>query len=75
MTKFTETSTGSLLISVRDADPAPDPLTRKLRGFADVQHGWSHGEGVGVTPEVIRVAETFVEIATRLQLRADVFPG
>jgi hypothetical protein len=52
-----------------------DPLTRKLRSFRKLPQGWSHGEGIPVAGEAIRVAEEFVNIATRLQIRADVFPG
>jgi hypothetical protein len=65
-----------ILVSLVAARRAPeDPLTRKLRGFANLPAGWSHGEGVPVNADVIRVAVAFVEAANQLQLKADVFPG
>jgi hypothetical protein len=53
----------------------PDPLVRKLRSFGQLPLGWSHGEGVPVNASAIRVAESFIEVAKTLQLKADVFPG
>ncbi len=64
----------SLLVSLADTDHTPVPAVRKLRSFAHLPNGWSHGEGRPVDASAIRAAEKFVEIATTLQLKVDVFP-
>jgi hypothetical protein len=64
-----------VLVRLGASDSAPSPLIRKLRTFGTLPVGWSHGEGIPVSTESIRIAEQFVNISTRLQLRADVFPG
>ena len=73
--KFTEFSTYSVLVRVTAEDSTPGPLLRKLRSFGALPVGWSHGEGVPVSGDAIRIAEYFVNIATQLQVKADVFPG
>jgi len=64
-----------VLRSAQAAKRSVDPLTRKLRGLQKLEPGWNHGEGVPVAKPAARVAQRFVDIATQLQLRADVFPG
>jgi hypothetical protein len=72
---FTE-STFQILASLSAAERAPvHPLIRKLRSFGQLAPGWSHGEGIPVAVDAIRIAERYVDAATILQLRADVFPG
>jgi len=73
--KFIEISRFKVLLGFTAQDPSPGPLLRKLRSFGALTPGWSHGEGVPVSGEAIRVAEYFVNAATQLQLKADVFPG
>lgn len=51
------------------------PLVEKLRSFGNLPNGWSLGEGTAVTEDAIRIAEGLVDVAIRLQLKADVFPG
>lgn len=73
---FTERSVDTLLVDYRAAEaPGPDRLTRKLRSFSSLPHGWNHGQGVPVDPRAIRTAESFLNAAATLQLKADVFPG
>lgn len=72
--KFTDTAF-SVLVGAVAARRAPDPLTRKLRAFGTLPAGWNHGEGGPVSPEAIRLAQVFVDLAISLQLAADVFPG
>jgi hypothetical protein len=72
--RFTE-NVFSILVRAAANSAAPPPLVRKLRAFRALPKGWSHGEGIPVSPAAIRLAESFVDIATRLQLQADVFPG
>jgi len=63
------------IFAVTDAETRVDPLTKRLRSLGQLPIGWSHGEGVPVTQQVIRVAEVFIAEAIQLQVRADVFPG
>ncbi|MEQ1935172.1 MAG: hypothetical protein ABL962_15030 [Fimbriimonadaceae bacterium] len=59
----------------RDSDSCGDPLTRKLRSFRQLPQGWSHGVGVPLGADALRVAEQFTVLSSQLQLKADVFPG
>src|SRR5262249_18941276 len=72
---FTKVSRYHELAHLAAGDYAPTPLVRKLRSFGTLPVGWSLGEGVPVAQDAIRIAEYFADIATRLQLKADVFPG
>jgi hypothetical protein len=73
---FTDHSGYRIFVGIVATDPARfNPLRRKLHGFAALPVGWSHGEGVPVSDQAVRVAEYFVDIAAQLQLKADVFPG
>src|SRR6185295_4896065 len=53
----------------------PSPVVRKIRAFAGLPNGWSHGDGVPVAHEAIQIAERFIDVASLLQLKVDVFPG
>jgi hypothetical protein len=73
-----KTSTESVYVifdAQSDLQSLPHPLVRKLRGFADLPEGWSHGEGIAVSGPAIRCAEDFVQSGVAMQLDVDVFPG
>ena len=69
------TPTPNFLVETRDdVQSAPGRLLRKLRRFADLLAGWSHGSGLPITSAAIAAAEELTLAAAQLQLRADVFP-
>lgn len=50
-------------------------LTEKVRQMANLPNGFSHGEGQPVTEIAILCAENFINLASQLELEADVFPN
>jgi hypothetical protein len=50
-------------------------LTEKVRQMANLPDGFSHGEGQPVTNIAISCAENFINLASDLELEADVFPN
>lgn len=50
-------------------------LTEKVRQMANLPIGFSHGEGQPVTKIAILWAEYFINLASQLELEADVFPN
>jgi hypothetical protein len=50
-------------------------LTEKVRQMAYLPSGFSHGEGQPVTGNAILLAEGFINLASELELEADVFPN
>ncbi len=50
-------------------------LIEKVRQMANLPIGFSHGEGQPVTKIAILCAEKFIDLASRLELQADVFPN
>ena len=50
-------------------------LVEKVRRMADLPIGFSHGEGQPITDVAILCAESFINLASLLELEADVFPN
>jgi hypothetical protein len=50
-------------------------LIEKVRQMASLPTGFSHGEGRPVTETAISRAEIFINLASQLELEADVFPN
>jgi hypothetical protein len=64
-----------LLVTTSHKEDKRRILTTKVRGFADLPLGFSHGEGIPVSGLAILVAEQFIFLASLLELDADVFPN
>lgn len=50
-------------------------LIEKVRHMTNLPVGFSHGEGQPVTEIAVLCAETFIDLASQLELQADVFPN
>jgi hypothetical protein len=65
-------------IMLLTASPLEDKrriLTEKARQMANLPVGFSHGEGQPVNQIAIMCAENFINLASQLELEADVFPN
>lgn len=68
-------SYSAMLLTTSPLEDKRRILTEKVRQMANLPAGFSHGEGQPVTEIAILVAEQFIDLASHLELEADVFPN
>ncbi|MBW8035918.1 MAG: hypothetical protein FVQ79_09880 [Planctomycetes bacterium] len=70
-----ESSDFRILRSFGISDSAIVPTIRKIRNFALLEPGWSHGEGMPISDVVILIAESMYTYGASLDFDANAFPG
>lgn len=68
-------SQSTMLLTASPLEEKRRILTKKARQLAILPVGFSHGEGHPVTEIAILCAENFINLASQLELEADVFPN
>lgn len=68
-------SENEVLVTTGENDAQRERLTKKLRQFATLPPGWSHGDGSPISRLAITSAEEFVLLAASMDIDADVFPN
>jgi hypothetical protein len=68
-------SQNTMLLTTSPLEDKRRILTEKVRQLANLPIGFSHGEGRPVTGIAISCAENFINLASQLELEADVFPN
>lgn len=68
-------SANMLLFTTSPFENKRQVLIKKVRMMANFPAGFSHGEGFPVTEASILVAEQLIQLASDLELDADVFPN
>ena len=71
-----ESSFAILASSAKDAaERRRRRLAKKLISFTELNDGWSYGEGEPISRFAVAVAQQFLFLGARLQLKVDVFPN
>ncbi len=57
-----------------DSDICPDPIEKKIEGFATLPRGWNYGEGEPPGQDTIEAAVEIYKIGKKLGFSCEVFP-